>query len=315
MFRVLTRRLAIALFTALLSSVIVFAAVRATPGDIVAQMMGQTSSGGGAGDAALREFFGLDRSVTAQYLHWLAAMATGDFGVSWRQATPVSKLLVGSLGVSIELSVLSLLLATLLGIPLGLLAGYRHRSIIDAAIQGFCIVGLSSPAFWVAMLLLFGVSQWLGWSPSTIYVSPVDGGLANLEIMVLPVVSLAVLQTAAYAQFVRLNVMALMQREFVRAARARGIPNARIFLRHILRNLLIPLITFMGLNFVQVLGGVVVIESLFGLPGLGRLLLNAIQDRDYPVVQGSLVVMVAAVIAVNVLVDVLYRIIDPRLEN
>lgn len=315
MFKSLTRRLTIALLTALLSSVIVFATVRAAPGDIVAQMMGQASASGGAGDAALRSFFGLDQSVTIQYLHWLGDMTKGDFGMSWRQSTPVSELLVGALGVSVELSVLSLLVASLMGIPLGLLAAYRHGSVVDAAIQAFSILGLSSPVFWVALLLLFGVSQWLGWSPSTIYASPVDDLLANLEIMILPVVSLAVLQTAAYAQFVRLNVMTLMQQEFVRAARARGIPNARIFLRHILRNLLVPLVTFMGLNFVQVLGGVVVIESLFGLPGLGRLLLNAIQDRDYPVVQGALVVMLAAVIAVNIFVDVFYRIIDPRLEN
>jgi peptide/nickel transport system permease protein len=177
------------------------------------------------------------------------------------------------------------------------------------------VLFLATPVFWLALMLLFGVSTLFYWSPPTIYVSPLRSLTDNLIILAMPMASLAFLQVAAYAQFVRQHVVEALQQDYVRALKARGVPARTILGKHVLRNILVPLITFMGLIFIQILGGVVVIESLFGLPGLGRLLVNALYARDFPVVQGALVMVLISAIAVNLLVDILYRAIDPRLRS
>lgn len=180
--------------------------------------------------------------------------------------------------------------------------------------QSFSVLGLSTPIFWLGVMLLVGVSAVLGWSPPLSYRSPLESLGANLTMMVLPVLSLAMLQAAAYAQFVRQAVLSAAGEQYVVTARAKGLPERRVLFKHILRNIMVQLITFQGLLVVQIVGGAVVIESIFGLPGLGRLLLTSITARDYPVVQGGLLVVVLIALLVNLTIDVLYRVIDPRLK-
>lgn len=307
------RRLTASIVTLFLASIVVFAMVRAVPGDIVEQMMGQL--GGSEGEAVLRRFFGLDEPVHAQYLDWLGRVLRGDLGVSWRLGAPVTGLVASAFLVSLQLAFLVLVVSAFVGVPLGLIVGRWPGSALDTAVQSFNVVALATPVFWVGLMLLFGVSELLGWSPPTIYVSPLRSITENLIILMLPILSLAFLQIAAYAQFVRQHVIAALGQEYVRAARARGMPMQRILLRHVLRNILVPLSTFMGLIFIQILGGVVVIESIFGLPGLGRLLVNALNARDFPVVQGALLTVLISAILVNLIVDLLYRAIDPRLRT
>ena len=282
------------------------------PGDVVAQMMGQ--AGGENAATALREFFGLDQPIYMQYLTWITSVLQGDLGVSWTRGLPVATMVGQAFLVTLEIALLTLFIATVIGVPLGILAGIYENRPLDTVIQSFNIVGLSAPVFWVGLMLLVGVSAAFSWSPPLRFVTP-DRSLAdNLAILALPIASLGLLQAAAYSQFVRQNVVSAMSQEYVRTAIAKGVPVRGVFFKHILRNVMIPIITFMGLILIQILGGTVIIESLFALPGLGRLLLAAIETRDYPVLQGALLVVVVAAMVVNLLVDLTYRLIDPRVR-
>lgn len=308
----LAQRLAASMLTALMASVVVFLLIRSVPGDVVAQMLGQSNDPAAA--RALREFFGLDQPAWRQYLAWLGRLLTGDLGTSWTQGQPVSRLIGESLLVTLELGGATLVIATAVGVPLGLVAGIYEGRWLDRLIQGFNLLGLAAPVFWVGLMLLVGISALLDWSPPLVYAPPSRSLPDNLAILALPIASLALLQAAAYSQFVRQSVVSAYHQEYVRTAIAKGVPLRLVFFKHVLRNIAIPLVTFMGLILIQILGGAVIIESLFSLPGLGRLLLSAIQNRDYPVLQGALAVVVAIALAVNLGVDLLYRVIDPRVR-
>jgi peptide/nickel transport system permease protein len=306
------KRTGASLLTALLASILVFLLVRLVPGDVVAQMMGQ--AGSAEAERSLRNFFGLDRPIYVQYLAWIADVLRGDLGTSWTRGLPVTQMVGSAFLVTLQLGLVTLLLATLIGIPLGVIAGIYEGRPLDNLIQGFNLLGLSAPVFWVGLMLLVGVSSIFAWSPPLRFVPPTRSLTDNASILALPVASLVFLQAAAYSQFVRQNVISALHQEYVRTAVAKGVPVRLIFFKHILRNIMIPIVTFMGLILIQILGGVVIIESLFALPGLGRLLLSAIETRDYPVVQGALLVVVATAMIVNLLVDLAYRLIDPRIR-
>ncbi|TCR66411.1 peptide/nickel transport system permease protein [Bosea sp. BK604] len=308
----IVKRLAALVVTALLTSVVVFLLVRSVPGDVVGQMLGQTSDPVAA--KALREFFGLDQPVWQQYLGWLGRVITGDFGTSWTRGQPVLGMVGSALAVTVQLAFATLLLATLIGVPLGILAAIYEGRMLDRLIQCFNLLGLAAPVFWIGLMLLFGVSTGFDWSPPLMYVPPSEALGENLSIMALPVLSLALLQAAAYSQFVRQNIVSALGQDYVRTAIAKGLPVRSIFFTHLLRNIAIPLVTFMGLILIQILGGAVIIESLFALPGLGRLLLSSIETRDYPVLQAGLLVVVVIAMLVNLVVDLSYRIIDPRVQ-
>ena len=308
----LVKRLAASVVTALLASMVVFLMVRSVPGDVVGQMLGQTSDP--IATKALREFFGLDQPVSQQYLGWLGRVVTGDFGTSWTRGQPVLGMIGSALAVTIQLAFATLILATLIGVPLGILAAIYEGRALDRAIQAFNLLGLAAPVFWIGLMLLVGMSTGFDWSPPLMYVSPTESLSENLSMIALPVLSLALLQAAAYSQFVRQSIVSALGQDYVRTATAKGVPTRTIFFTHLLRNIGIPLVTFMGLILIQILGGAVIIESLFALPGLGRLLLSSIEARDYPVLQAGLLVVVVLTMLVNLLVDLSYRIIDPRVR-
>lgn len=309
----LARRIGAAIVAALLSSLAVFLLMRAVPGDIVGQMLGQSGSDRAA-EQALRAFFGLDRPLYAQFGEWVGAMLRGDLGRSWYQGRPVSTMVWEAFLVTLELAIATLLLATLVGVPLGVIAGIAQGTRIDGAIQTFNLIGLSAPVFWLGLMLLVGASAVLDWSPPFAWAGPSEDLADNIANLVLPVLSLAMLQAAAYSQFVRGLMIEELGKEYVRAGRAKGLAPAELYFRHALANVMIPLVTFVGLILVQILGGVVVIESLFSLPGLGRLILSGIQGRDYPVVQGALFFVVILATMINLAVDLLYGLLDPRLK-
>jgi peptide/nickel transport system permease protein len=310
----LAKRLAASVVTAVLSSIAVFLLVRAVPGDVVAQMLGQSSGRGSAAEESLRSFFGLDQPMYRQYLSWLAGVLQGDLGQSWVRGRPVTQIVLSAFYVTLQLGLMTLLFATFVGVPLGLVAGLYEGRKIDNIIQGFNILGLSAPVFWLGLMLLVVVSSVMSWSPPLIYRGPGRDLGQNLEILLLPLLSLGILQAAAYSQFTRQCVVGAFSQDYVRTALAKGLPMRVVFFKHILRNIMIPLVTFMGLILIQILGGAVVIESLFALPGLGRLLITAIETRDYPVVQGALLLVVFTALIVNLLVDMLYHVIDPRVR-
>jgi len=308
----LAKRLAASLVTAILASIVVFLLVRSVPGDVVGQMLGQSSDPVAA--KALREFFGLDQPAWRQYLGWLSHVATADFGTSWSRGQPVLGMIGTAVGVTLELALATLAIATLVGVPLGVVAGIYEGRLLDRVIQTFNLLGLAAPVFWIGLMLLVGVSTALEWSPPLMYVAPTESLGENISIMALPVLSLALLQAAAYSQFVRQSVVSAFGQDYVRTAIAKGVPMRTVFFKHLLRNIAIPLITFMGLILIQILGGAVIIESLFALPGLGRLLLSSIETRDYPVLQAGLLVVVVIAMLVNLIVDLCYRVIDPRVR-
>jgi len=308
----LIKRLAASVLTALLASIVVFLMMRSVPGDVVGQMLGQTSDP--VATQALREFFGLDQPAWRQYLGWLGRVVSGDLGTSWTRGQPVGGLIGSALLVTLQLSVATLLLATVIGVPLGVVAAMNEGKLVDRIVQSFTLFGLAAPVFWVGLMLLVGLSSATGWSPPLLYVSAGQSLSENLSIMALPVISLAVLQAAAYSQFVRQSILSAFADDYVRTAVAKGMTRNVVFFGHVLRNVAIPLVTFMGLILVQILGGAVIIESLFSLPGLGRLMLSAIETRDYPVLQGALLIVVVLAMAVNLGVDMLYRVIDPRVQ-
>jgi peptide/nickel transport system permease protein len=314
MVTLIARRLIASVITALLATLVVFFLVRAVPGDIVQQMLGQAGDDPRAAES-LRAFFGLDRPLWVQYLDWLKNAVRGDLGTSWNQGRDVAGLVLQAFGVTLQLGLMTLLLATVIGVPLGLLAGVFQGRWPDHLVQAVNVTGLAAPVFWLALMMLIGASAWLGWSPPIRYRGPTQDLGQNLQILLLPVLSLAVLQAVAYSQFVRQSVVAAMGQDYVRLAIANGLPMRVVVFKHVLRNILIPLVTFMGLILVQILGGVVVIESLFALPGLGRLLLTSIQNRDLPIVQGGLLLIVMVALTVNLIVDVLYQVVDPRMRR
>lgn len=308
----LTRRIGASALTALLATIVVFALMHSVPGDVVAQMLGQSSDPAAA--QALRGFFGLDQPAWRQYLVWVGHLLRGDMGLSWTQGQPVTRLVTDALLVTLELGGATLMIATAIGVPLGIVAGIYEGRWLDRAIQAFSLLGLAAPVFWVGLMLLVSVSALFDWSPPLMYAPPGRSLADNLAIVALPIASLSVLQAAAYCQFVRQSVVSAYHQDYVRTAIAKGVPLRTVFFKHVLRNIAIPLVTFMGLILIQILGGAVIIESLFALPGLGRLLLSAIQNRDYPVLQGALVVVVIIALLVNLGVDLLYRVIDPRVR-
>jgi len=311
---VVVKRLGAALATALVSTLAIFLIIRALPGDVVGEMLGQ-SAGDPQAEAALRAFFGLDRPLWTQYFAWLFDAVRGDLGTSWRQGLPVFRIVGEAFAVTVQIGLVTLVFSLLVGVPLGLAAGAMPGRWPDLFVEAFSLVGLSAPVFWTGMVLLIVAGSFLQWSPPLVYVVPGESLADNLESIALPVLALGFLQAAAYAQFTRQQTAALLGQDFIRAAIARGLPMRVVFGRHVLRNVAIPLVTFAGVILVQILGGVVVVETLFAIPGLGRTLLSAIQARDYPVLQGALLLAVFVSLLVNLLVDLAYAAIDPRVRG
>ena len=295
-------------------SVVIFLLVRLLPGTIVDILAGGEGQLSAVQQAAVRHQFGLDRPLPVQYLFWLGSMLRGDLGWSFRSGQPVAPLLISRLPITIELAVLSIVGVSLVGIPLGILASVSRSTRVKTAVQIIGLLGLSVPNFWIAILLIITASYLFHWLPALIYVPPWAEPWVNLQQMFLPVLSLALGLTAVVVRMTRSSMLEVLGQEYVIVAQAKGVPAWGVLLRHALRNALIPIVTVLGLQMGYLLGGVVITEQIFGLPGLGWTLLNGVYQRDYPVVQGTVMFFAATFIVVNLAVDLTYTSLDPRIR-
>ena len=311
----LARRLAATALTLLGVSLVVFGMVRMVPGTVVEQLLGQAAIASPEVVASFRAYFGLDRPLAVQYAHWLAGVLRGDLGVSWLSGRPVLALFVERLPVSAELAVLAVAWSLVIGVPLGAGAAVWRGGTRDSAIRVGATLGLSLPAFWQGTVLILLFSIYLNWMPSLVWVPFLSDPVDNLIMMALPALTLGTATAAMVTRMSRSSMLDVLGREYVRTARAKGLPERRVTLHHALRNALIPVITVAGVQLGYIVGGIVVVEDVFTLPGVGRLLLDAIFQRDYPMVQGVILLLGAIFMLLNLAVDVLYAAIDPRLRR
>lgn len=310
MLAFLLRRLFSLIITVWLATVAVFAVLQLVPGDPALLILGVNAQPDTL--AALRSQMGLDQPVPARYLHWVGGLARGDLGISLTYARPVAELVTERLAVTLPLALLALALSTLAALPLGLLAAARRGRGGDWAVLGFAQLGVSMPSFWIAILLILLFSLTLHWFPAGGFPGWSGGIGPALHALVLPALALAVPEAAILARVTRTAVLDTLGEDHVRTARAKGVGRVAVLLRHALPNALIPVATVLGLQISFLVAGAVVVENVFTLPGLGRLLYQAIGQRDLIVVQGVVVLLALFVVVVNALVDIACALADPR---
>ena len=312
----LLHRLASAVATLLLASLVVFAVLEILPGDPARLMLGLNASPEAI--ETLRTQMGLDQPVVVRYLEWLYGMVTGDFGRSLTYSSPVIDLVEERLAVSLPLALMALTLSTIIAIPVGVFAAARRGRPADTVAMGLAQFGVAIPNFWFALLLVYVFAVGLRLVPAGGFPGWGETWSSHgeaFQALVLPAVSLALPQAAILARVTRSAVVEVMGEDFIRTARAKGLPQRIVLWRHALRNALIPVLTIMGLQFAFLLAGTIIIENVFYLPGLGRLIFQAISQRDLIVVQGVVMLLVASVILINLMVDICYAVVDPRLRD
>lgn len=312
--RYLTARLLLTLPTLLLATALIFLMVRLVPGDPAQVMLGDIENPEAL--ARLRASLGLDRPIVVQYGMWLRDVANGDLGVSIVQQRPVATMLLSAFGVTASLVVPAVLIAVLLAVPAGSFAAWKHKRLADAGIMAVATLFLSIPSFWLGLLFLLTFGIQLDLFPVVGYVSPLEDFSEGICYLVLPVLALALIETGVLVRMVRSSTLDVLSLEYVTHARAKGLSEWTVMRRHVLRNAMAPTWTLIGLTLGTLLGGAVVTETVFTLPGLGRLMVEAIFARDYPVVQGCMLLITVTYVAVNLLIELTYPLFDPgaRLE-
>lgn len=313
MSRFLGRRLIRAVLTVWAVATLVFLLMHALPGDVVLVLLDTVGAGSEAADK-MREFLGLDRPLHVQYFDWLGDILRGDMGNSLLGGYPVWDLVKSRIPVTVELAALTILLGLSIAIPLGIVAAARNGSWIDLLAMQFGQLGISIPNFWIATILILVVAARLQWLPPSGY-KPISDGLGtNLLHMIMPSLSLALPLAAVMTRVVRSAVLEVLNRDYMRVAHAKGLHPQQVLWRHGLRNAAIPIVTVIGLELGYLLGGTVLIEEMFFVPGLGQLTVRALLNRDLPVLQGVLLLYSTAFVFVNLVVDLLYGQLDPRIR-
>ncbi len=306
----LARRLVSVLVTLALASVVVFTVLEVLPGDPAQMALGTEAQEDTL--AALRREMGLDRPVVERYLGWIAGLLVLDFGRSLTYGVPVVSLVADRIQVTAPLAGLAMLLSVLIAVPLGIFAARNHQRIGDYGVMGFAQVGIAIPNFWFGIILILLFAVWLGWFQSGGFTPWREDPAAALKSLFLPSVALALTEAAILARVTRAAVLDTMREDWVRTARAKGVSETGILYGHVLRNALIPVLTIGGLIFAFLLAGALVIENVFYLPGIGRLVYQGVTQRDVVVVKNVVLLVSAMVVTVNFLVDVLYALVDPR---
>lgn len=313
MSRFLGRRLIRAVLTVWAVATLVFLLMHALPGDVVLVLLDTVGAGSPAAEK-MREFLGLDRPLYVQYFDWLGTLLRGDMGNSLLGGYPVWDLVKSRIPVTVELAALTILLGLSIAIPLGIVAAARNGSWIDLLAMQFGQLGISIPNFWIATILILVVAARLQWLPPSGY-KPISDGLGtNLLHMIMPSLSLALPLAAVMTRVVRSAVLEVLNRDYMRVAHAKGLHPQQVLWRHGLRNAAIPIVTVIGLELGYLLGGTVLIEEMFFVPGLGQLTVRALLNRDLPVLQGVLLLYSTAFVFVNLVVDLLYGQLDPRIR-
>ncbi len=313
MSRYVARRVAQSLLALLGVSIVVFALMHLVPGDPVRTALGTRF------DQDLYDMLvarhGLDRPVIVQYFDWLGRALTGDLGVSFRTGRPVTETLLQRLPATGLLAITAVIIGLLIALPAGIVSALRQGKPIDYVANTFAQVGVSIPDFWYGILLILVFAQTLGWLPPLGYTSPLEDPVDAARRLILPALTTGVVTGAILTRFVRSSVLEAMNAEHVRFARAKGLPQRYVFRHHILRNAWNPIVTITGLQLGTLLGGIVVVELVFAWPGIGREALVAVERRDYPVMQGAVLMIATAFLIINLVVDLLYAKLDPRIRS
>jgi peptide/nickel transport system permease protein len=295
-------------------TILVFLMIRMIPGTVVDQLIGTEARVDESTKAAMRAFFGLDQPLHVQYWNWFSGLLRGDLGQSWRSGLPVSKMIFDRLAVTAELGLLALAVSLLVGLPLGILSAVRENTGLDHVVRVVSLFSLSIPIFWQAAMLILALSLWFNWVPPVEYAPPTRDPLGNLKQMILPAIVLGTVVAAQVMRMTRSSLLEVLRHDYVRTARAKGLAERLVVSRHALGNALIPIITVIGVQVGYLLGGAVVTEEVFTLPGVGRLVLNAVYERDYPLVQGTILFIAVLFMLSNLVVDLLYAYLDPRIR-
>ena len=310
MTRYLASRLAGMVIVMLLVAVLVFVITRLAPGDPAAVMLGEQATA--ADIAQLRASYGLDKPLPVQFAYWLGELARGNLGQSIFLQRPVTQALMERAEPTFFLTLFSIAIAALIGIPCGIASAVWRGRTIDQVFSAFAMLGASIPSFWFGLILMQVFAVALGWFPVAGYGDPGVPLADRLHHLVLPAIVLGVVNSALILRFTRASMLDVLGEDHIRTARAKGVSEGRVILHHALRSALIPVLTVLGLTFALLVGGAIVTETVFGLPGIGNLVVSAVLRRDYPVIQGALLVIAGLYVLINLAIDLLYLVVDPR---
>ena len=308
------QRLGIAVLTLIGMSIVIFLLLRLAPGDIVDILFSTAGYVNESEKQAIMKELGLDRPYWVQYVEWMRQIFVGDLGKSYRYDIPAWDVIRPLLPVTIELAILSLLVAVVLGVPTGVISAVRQDTTLDYAMRVLSLAGLSMPSFWLGMVIILGMVTWLGWIPPLTYVKPTEDFRAHAIQFALPALAVGYRSSALIMRITRSALLEVMREDYIRTAWAKGQTGRVVIWRHALKNSILPVITVIGIEFAFLIGGLVVTETVFNLPGVARVLVQAILWRDYPIVQNLVMFIAVVVILSNLLVDMLYGVLDPRVR-
>ncbi|ETX01997.1 MAG: peptide ABC transporter [Candidatus Entotheonella gemina] len=312
MHRYIIKPLLLMIPSLLIVSFIIFSLARMIPGDVVDMMF--EDQGYAQDRDEMRRKLGIDKPIPIQYIEWLARMMSGDLGVSLWTKQPVLDEILARLPVSMELGLMTISFALLMAVPIGILSAVRQDTTQDIAARSFAIGGLSIPGFWLGTLVVVLPSIWWGWTPPIQYVAFAQNPWGHLGQFLLPAVILSFASAASIMRLTRAQMLEVLRQDYVRTAWSKGLQEKVVILKHALKNAIIPVVTIIGLQIANVAGGTVVMEQIFGLPGMGRFLIEAITQRDYPVIQGVNFTLASVIIVMNLVVDLIYGFLDPRIR-
>lgn len=309
----IVRRLLLFFPTLILVSILIFGLIRVVPGDAALAMLGE----GDYTDADLelaREYLGLNDPIHVQYGQWMWGIVTGDLGLSFQDDTPIGPEIMRRLPLTVELAFLTMLFSLMLAIPIGVISALKQDTWLDYGIRCFSILGLTMPTFWVGTMLVIVLSVFFDWIPALIYRNLWEDFRVNFTQLIFPALVLGFFANAITARMTRAQMLEIMRFDYIRTARSKGLHERLVVMRHALRNALLPVLTVAGLQFGALLGGTVITENIFGLPGLGRLFVSSVFERDYPVLQTITLLFATIFLALNLTVDLLYGWLDPRIR-
>jgi peptide/nickel transport system permease protein len=296
----------------ILVSVAIFSLIHLTPGDPVVAMLGEEATPQARDQ--LRRALGLDQPLPLQYVNWVTHVLSGDLGRSIRTNQPVSQAITERLPITIELAVLALTISLSIALPAGIIAATRRGSLADICSTLFSLLGVSMPGFLLAVFLVYVFSLWLRWLPPIGYIPALQDPVGNIKGMIMPAISLGAFAAAAVARLTRSTLLEVLGQDYIRTGRAKGLNESAVIRRHALKNAMIPVVTVVGLQLGNLLGSAIVTETIFALPGIGRLVVDSIFQRDFPIVQGVVLYLALIFLAVNLMVDLLYAYLDPRIR-
>ena len=310
----IAQRLGIAVLTLFGMSLVIFALLRLAPGDIVDILFSSAGYVNASEKQAILQELGMDRPYWVQYLEWIRQILTGDLGKSYRYDLPAWQIIKPLVPVTVELAALSLLVAVVLGVPTGVISAVRQDTTLDYVLRVISLAGLSMPAFWLGMVIILGCVSWFSWIPPLTYVAPGENFKLHAIQFALPALAVGYRSSALIMRITRSSLLEVMREDYIRTAWAKGQNGRVVIWRHALKNAILPVVTVIGIEFAFLIGGLVVTETVFNLPGVARFLVQAILWRDYPVVQNLVMFIAIVVILSNLVVDMLYGVLDPRVR-